>query len=1233
MFKNTKIYLFFLLSLYSLQGLAQNSEKKYQALLWEITHPENPNKKSYLYGTMHVSSRLAFNLGDTFFRALQASEVIALETEPTMWLDELSDYKWATSYFGSYPNRTYASPGFYQRIFPLNPPQNATIGSYLASSEEILNSLQYRNNAYERDFEEETYLDMFIFQAGKKTGKTVVGLENITHTNELLRIAQSERRSRKDDKPIPMWLEERMKKEDLMDIFENAYRVQDLDVLMEIQNLFSTEHYIHWFLNERNRLMADSMFVLMRNQTVFAGVGAAHLAGDKGMIEYLRRMGCSVRPISANRTEYAQNEKKRLEQIQIPLSLTLQTSPDKQFEIALPAKLYELPNDGKRFICSEMINGSYFLISKISTFDFFGSVGVEAYLAKIDSLLFENIPGVLLSKEKIKNGAFHGLEVKNKTKTGDLQHYQIFVTPIEILIFKMGGKGDFIQNWSDSVFSTLRFLPSTQNKNWSQQSFYYGGFAVDLPAYSVCDNNTPVSAIYNFPLFQGYDFATSSHFLLTRNYLADMIYVEEDAFELNRTAQKLAKKHNRDLENYRTIVFKGLPAADFVLKPQKREKGNPVFCRMIIDGPAYYLMLATTKNEKQAQQRFFNTFTTLPLYFKGFNETLNDTFLFFTTQTSVGINQSELRMRSKAEVPKPHENLRENYTYKSPTGERIRVFFEKFHQYQYYANPDSLFNQLKREILKNEDITYEVISEKRTVRKGIEQLEMLLSDTGSTRAIRVVCMLKKEGDASYILKMPVSRAQTTTSFLDSFLLHFTPYDSLLGTSAFKPKGKLFVDDLLSGDSLRFSKAMNGVSFVQFDSAEVPAILSVIKNYPFEEKNQLYLMEMLLTKLSETRHNDLVSFSKEWYLKYTANYPIQTASLQILCAQKSESALNVLEELIKTDLPYLMNQDKYVLSPIRHDSLRLWAKLYPLLFDYISNPDYKQIVYEDLIKLSDSQVITTEKYRSFLPQIIDESEYVLKVYLASEQKKQIEQAKNLAKMEKKNSYQGSYNLGLFQKYKLMLPFISDPEVKSVIARYEKLITNDWDRVMMLRQRLALGLPIDTSQINYLASQPHVLFHLYKQLSEIEKLNLIPLFYKREEKVVPLLLNVSQANNYTFNPSNSIDIENDTIKLLETKQMINKEGEYKVYVYEINQFITAVQAEKRNFDPKDFHYLAIVAVQMKEGKPDIMGRKYSERKKVENIERRSRYIEELLESFEVKNRPRASAEDEESFYSYW
>ena len=60
----------------------------YKTLLWEITG-NGMQKPSYLYGTMHVSNKVAFYLGSPFFKALSSVDKVALELDPEPWFDKV----------------------------------------------------------------------------------------------------------------------------------------------------------------------------------------------------------------------------------------------------------------------------------------------------------------------------------------------------------------------------------------------------------------------------------------------------------------------------------------------------------------------------------------------------------------------------------------------------------------------------------------------------------------------------------------------------------------------------------------------------------------------------------------------------------------------------------------------------------------------------------------------------------------------------------------------------------------------------------------------------------------------------------------------------------------------------------------------------------------------------------------------------------------------------------------
>src|SRR5438067_3038977 len=65
--------------------------KNYPSLLWEITG-NGLAKPSYLFGTMHVSNKMAFHLSDSFYLGIKHADVLALETNPGNWQEDFSRY-------------------------------------------------------------------------------------------------------------------------------------------------------------------------------------------------------------------------------------------------------------------------------------------------------------------------------------------------------------------------------------------------------------------------------------------------------------------------------------------------------------------------------------------------------------------------------------------------------------------------------------------------------------------------------------------------------------------------------------------------------------------------------------------------------------------------------------------------------------------------------------------------------------------------------------------------------------------------------------------------------------------------------------------------------------------------------------------------------------------------------------------------------------------------------------
>src|SRR6516164_6612127 len=157
---NFIVLLFLLVQVLSLHA-QPSPEKKYPTLLWEISG-HGMKKPSYLFGTMHVSSKMVFHLSDSFYFGIRSTEVVALELDPQLWQDQLFRYQDLQSNLRSF---TQGSPNEFlnEKSFQLENYEDQ-LKAALSEEPTLINGLLYRTVQPRADFEEDTYLDLYIYQ-------------------------------------------------------------------------------------------------------------------------------------------------------------------------------------------------------------------------------------------------------------------------------------------------------------------------------------------------------------------------------------------------------------------------------------------------------------------------------------------------------------------------------------------------------------------------------------------------------------------------------------------------------------------------------------------------------------------------------------------------------------------------------------------------------------------------------------------------------------------------------------------------------------------------------------------------------------------------------------------------------------------------------------------------------------------------------------------------------------
>src|SRR4030095_3663904 len=120
---------------------------------------------------------------------------------------------------------------------------------------------------------------------------------------------------------------------------EDAYRKGDLDLLDSLESLtVFSDAFQEKFLYKRNEIQANSIDSIIKKSTLFVGGGAAHLPGKRGVIEMLRRMGYTMRPVKMD--ERSSIQKESIDKLRSKNVFELQTSDDSFYKVAIPGKKF-----------------------------------------------------------------------------------------------------------------------------------------------------------------------------------------------------------------------------------------------------------------------------------------------------------------------------------------------------------------------------------------------------------------------------------------------------------------------------------------------------------------------------------------------------------------------------------------------------------------------------------------------------------------------------------------------------------------------------------------------------------------------------------------------------------------------------------------------------------------------------------------------------------------------------
>lgn len=263
-----------------------NAQKLENSLLWKITG-NGLKKPSYVLGTMHLICDPT--LSPKTLRALDKTSQLYLEIDLTNESSILN----ASEDFYMEENQTIKGLLTEEEYLRLD----EFLKKYMSVSLELLNNVKPINISYllypfflECDAES---IESQLVKITKEQNELTFGLEsneahnavidNYSNREQLLELLEL---TKKDDTTLKNEAKQMAK----------IYLAEDIEQMYANSNEENAQ-FNEVILNDRNKKWIPVMEKAMKEKPTFFGVGAAHLAGEEGVIKLLRKQGFKVEPV------------------------------------------------------------------------------------------------------------------------------------------------------------------------------------------------------------------------------------------------------------------------------------------------------------------------------------------------------------------------------------------------------------------------------------------------------------------------------------------------------------------------------------------------------------------------------------------------------------------------------------------------------------------------------------------------------------------------------------------------------------------------------------------------------------------------------------------------------------------------------------------------------------------------------------------------------------------------
>lgn len=863
------VRLYIIVSTLFLLSTTAFTQKNNSSFLYTITGNEL-KKPSYLYGTVHLSDKRLFNFPKQLYDFIEACDGFAMEVHPDSILEKSIDYEIMEKESPTIKELVGAEE--FKKL-------KAEFSDEFDKSFELVTTedVYRKSSSYYKKGKGNmsTFMDMYLMSLARDRKKKIYGLEDMASQIKLLA-------SMKNGEDIVELLRSIKKDDALTNNLINQYIEVDTIALQKIYQNYSAD-FKEKLLFKRNAIMVTNMIRLFENGSLFTAIGAAHLHGNKGVIDLLRKQGYTVTEVIAKERVHASNYK--LQSISSD-SFQVFKNVDEGYEILMPdiPKKNTINNAADMYSVVNWSTNTFMAVTRFPAANMLNASNRDSVLQIIANGSYKSITGhAVVKTESIVKSGLNGKECF-------FQHGKQFTkivllacnTDVFMLMITSQNKASLFDKEAETFFNSLKIFEK-QKKPLPLYKDKEELFSVLVPQGQLELDSSQTETIRKN--YIAVDNLTGNEFLVTASrckvdYVFNDKQLKKSLIEIYKTIIDTTREwsiHDTLWNNYPSFSLNAYSKKDHIIKTKFIQRGNRYY---------HLWSFCNKKNSNNAVvDSFYSSFTILPIPIEPIQMAKKDSM-------SLGFFKDSILFRITDNEPDSSTIL----SYWPATGSTLSISSTNINKFLWFTTDSMLLTNAAYHYYTSTEI--DSIIRTYSYYRTYPCLD-IYAKTKSTHMLEFTRLIKygnKIVEISIHIEPELSVHETFNELINSII----PNKTLSPLNKYYKTPQEIFDDISNLDSTDFSNLISSFEILPFTRQHLSLLLSNGTRL-IERDSSKYetLQEKIWDRIKSIADSSKISLIQQAYNEADSNGHAQEWAVETLLKIGTAKSL----QLIKNNIPF------------------------------------------------------------------------------------------------------------------------------------------------------------------------------------------------------------------------------------------------------------------------------------------------------------------------------------------